>query len=166
MSESKPLLAPAGNSAEIVEFYQPLTYKPMESVGYMLRNVNVSLNKMIDAQMQKYDLTAMQWRPLLFIYFGKVNTAAALAKESCMDTGATTRMLDRLQKKGLLERKRCEQDRRVVHLALTEEGLQVCEKIPVDLCTVMNHHLKGFNQNELDLLKNFLERMLANGHTN
>lgn len=166
MSESKSANAPASSPAEIIEFYQPLTYKPLESVGYMMRNVNVSINKMIDAQMQKYDLTAMQWRPLLFIYFGKVKTAAALAKETCMDTGATTRMLDRLQKKGLLERKRCEQDRRVVHLALTEEGLQVCEKIPVDLCKVMNHHLKGFNQGELDMLKNFLERMLANGHSN
>ena len=166
MSESKPANAPATTPVEMIEFYQPLTYRPLESVGYMMRNVNVSLNKMIDAQMQKYDLTAMQWRPLLFIYFGKVKTAAALAKESCMDTGATTRMLDRLQKKGLVERKRCDQDRRVVHLALTEEGLQVCEKIPVDLCTVMNQHLKGFTHSELNVLKDFLERMLANGHLN
>jgi len=147
----------------MIEFYEPLTYRPMESVGYMLRNVHVSINKMIDAQMQKYDLTAMQWRPLLFVYFGKVKTAAALAKETCMDTGATTRMVDRLEKKGLLARTRCAQDRRVVHLALTEAGHQVCEKIPVDLCKVMNQHLKGFNQQELDTLKNFLERMLSNG---
>ena len=53
----------------------------------------------------------------------------------------------------------------MVHLTLTEEGLQVCEKIPVDLCKVMNHHLAGFNQNELDTLKNFLDRMLANGQS-
>ena len=149
----------------MIEFYQPLTYRPMESVGYMLKNVHASINKMIDTRMQKYDLTAMQWRPLLFIYYGKVNTAAALAKESCMDTGATTRMLDRLQKKGLLVRNRCDQDRRVVHLALTEAGSKVCEKIPVDLCTVMNHHLIGFTHEDLETLKQFLERMLANGQT-
>jgi len=165
MTEKKSALSPNADGAEIIEFYQPASYRPLESVGYMMRNVNVSINKMIDARMQKYDLTAMQWRPLLFIYFGKVKTAAALAKETCMDTGATTRMLDRLQKKGLVERKRCEQDRRVVHLALTAEGLQVCEKIPVDLCKVMNHHLKGFTHDELDTLKTFLERMLQNGQS-
>ena len=137
----------------------------MESVGYMLKNVHMSINKMIDGKMQKYDLTAMQWRPLLFIHYGQVKTAAALAKETCMDTGATTRMLDRLQKKGLLIRTRCEQDRRIVHLALTEAGAQVCEKIPADLCSVMNHHLMGFTRAELETLKQFLDRMLINGQT-
>ncbi len=135
----------------------------METVGYMIRTVHLSINKMIDVEMQKYDLTAMQWRPLLFIYFGKVKTAAALAKETCMDTGATTRMLDRLQNKGLLARTRCDQDRRIVHLALTDEGQRICEKIPTDLCKVMNQHLKGFNQQEVDTLKNFLDRMQVNG---
>jgi len=165
MPKSKSSDPSGTDQVPIVEFYQPLTYKPLESVGYMLKNVHVSINKMIDTRMQKYDLTAMQWRPLLFIYFGKVKTAASLAKETCMDTGATTRMLDRLQKKGLIERNRCEQDRRVVHLALTDAGRQVCEQIPVDLCVAMNHHLKGFTQGELDTLNNFLQRMLINGQT-
>jgi DNA-binding MarR family transcriptional regulator len=144
-------------------FYHPPNYTPEATVGYMLRNVHISLLKMIDIEMQQHDLTAMQWRPLLFIYTGKVDTAAALAKETSMDTGATTRMLDRLQNKGLLIRNRCDQDRRVVHLALTEEGQKICEKIPAGLCKVMNHHLQGFSQIEHDLLKNFLERMLKNG---
>lgn len=153
----------SGTPAKSVEFYTPHNYKPLESIGYIVRNVNVSINRMVDARMQKYDLTAMQWRPLLMIYFGKVNTAAALAKETCMDTGATTRMLDRLQKKGLMERTRCDQDRRVIYLALTEEGKRVCAEIPTDLCDVMNAHLHGFSQDELNTLKSLLGRMLVNG---
>ncbi|PRC91284.1 MarR family winged helix-turn-helix transcriptional regulator [Solimicrobium silvestre] len=149
----------------LIEFYKPPDYKPEETVGFMVRCLHMSLLKMIDIEMQQHDLTAMQWRPLLYISTGKVVTAAALAKETNMDTGATTRMLDRLQLKGLLLRKRCDQDRRVVHLALTEEGERICQKIPTGLCKVMNHHLKGFNQAELDTLKGFLERMLLNGLT-
>jgi len=148
---------------EMIEFYKPDSYKPLESIGYMARNLNLSINRMIDTRMQKYDLTAMQWRPMLLIFFGKVNTAAALAKDTCMDTGATTRMLDRLQKKGLLERTRCGQDRRVIYLALTDEGKRVCADIPADLCDVMNLHLKGFSHEELATLKQYMERMLANG---
>ncbi len=145
------------------EFYQPATYKPENTIGYMVRSLHMSLIKMIDVEMQQYDLTAMQWRPLLFISTGKVATAAALAKETHMDTGATTRMLDRLQNKGLLIRKRCDQDRRVVHLELTEAGERICKNIPTGLCKVMNQHLKGFNQSEVDSLKGYLERMLING---
>jgi len=155
----------SAEKAEIIEFYTPENYVPAETVGFMMRNVHASFHKMIDVEMQKYDLTAMQWKPLLLIYYGTVNTAATLAKESCLDTGATTRILDRLQKKGLLVRTRSELDRRVVHLALTDEGIRTCKKLPADLCKVMNLHLKGFTQSEVDTLKSFLERMLANGHT-
>lgn len=146
-----------------IEFYLPMSYQPEETIGYIVKSVHLSLLKMIDIEMQAFDLTALQWRPLMYIHTNKVNTAAALAKESCMDTGATTRMLDRLQKKGLLNRKRCSQDRRVVHLELTEEGQRICQFIPKSLCKVMNHHLKGFNQAELDSLKGLLQRMLVNG---
>ena len=149
--------------AEPASFYEPVSYQPMDSVGYKIRSVHVSITKMIDAEMHKCDLTAMQWRPLLLIYFGGIKTAAALAKETCMDTGATTRMLDRLQKKGLLLRTRCEQDRRVVNLALTEAGRLVCETIPADLCLVMNRHLQGFTNSELATLLTLLDRMLING---
>jgi DNA-binding MarR family transcriptional regulator len=145
------------------EFYSPGKYEPQDTIGFIIKSVHVSLNKMIDIEMQKYDLTAMQWRPLLYLYYGKVTTAAALAKETCMDTGATTRMLDRLQNKGLIERKRCDQDRRVVHLALTEEGVRTSAKLPADLCKVMNWHLKGFTQDEVGTLTGLLNRMLVNG---
>jgi DNA-binding HxlR family transcriptional regulator len=39
-----------------------------------------------------------------------------------IDAGAITRMLDRLEAKGLVERVRSETDRRVVHVRLTEAG--------------------------------------------
>ena len=155
--------APPEQPATSITFYQPPNYTPEETVGYMLRNVHISLIKGIDSEMQQYDLTAMQWRPLLFLYTGKVDTAAALAKETNMDTGAITRMLDRLQNKGLVIRSRCDQDRRVVHLALTQAGQEICKNIPAGLCKALNHHLQGFSQSEHDQLKNFLGRMLENG---
>ena len=147
----------------MTELYQPHTYKPLDSVGNRIRRLHASLRSMTDSEMQKHDLTAEQWHPLLSIYFGKVKTASALAQEIGMDTGATTRMLDRLQKKGLLIRNPCIHDRRVMQLTLTDTGLRVCEKIPTDLCNVMNRHLKGFNETELSTLKSLLARMLANG---
>ena len=163
MVTSKQANSKIFNDEGLIQFYVPGAYEPHETVGYMVRNVHVSLNKMIDVEMQKYDLTAMQWRPLLLIYFNKIKTAAALAKETCLDTGATTRMLDRLQKKGLLVRTRSDLDRRVVYLALTEDGERTCQKLPADLCNVMNRHLKGFTQSEVTTLHSFLDRMLKNG---
>jgi DNA-binding MarR family transcriptional regulator len=74
-----------------------------------------------------------------------------------------TRMLDRLEAKGLLTRKRSETDRRVVELALTELGRKTTTHIPHHLARVYNAHLSGFTVEEFDHFKDFLRRVARNG---
>jgi DNA-binding MarR family transcriptional regulator len=144
-------------------FYRGDTYAIEDSIGHVLRVLMGSMNRRIDLQMQEHDLTAMQWKPLLMLKFGRADTAAEMARQNCSDTGAMTRMLDRLEGKGLLRRKRSAQDRRVVHLELTAEGRRVADRIPFGLSTVLNEHLAGFSADEFAQLKSLLQRMIANG---
>ena len=144
-------------------FYSGDAYTLEASVGHDLRVLLGSLNRRIDRQMQAHDLTAMQWKPLLMLKFGQAETAAELARLNCSDTGAMTRMLDRLEAKGLIARERSAQDRRVVHLKLTDAGQRVADLIPYGLSAVLNEHLEGFSAAEFDQLKSLLHRMLANG---
>jgi DNA-binding MarR family transcriptional regulator len=117
----------------------------------------------IDEQMQVHDLTAQQWKPLLMLRTGQADTAAALARLNCSDNGAMTRMLDRLEAKGLLRRVRSAHDRRIVHLELTDEGKRVSDLIPYGLSKVLNEHLEGFSKAEFTQLQSLLRRMIANG---
>ncbi len=151
-----PMLAAAG-------FYRGEEYSIEESVGHILRVLLNSMNRRIDGQMQAHDLTALQWKPLLMLKFGIAGTAAELARLNCSDTGAMTRMLDRLEAKGLLQRTRSADDRRVVHLQLTEAGERVADHIPHGLSAVLNEHLDGFSADEFTQLKTLLRRMIANG---
>jgi DNA-binding MarR family transcriptional regulator len=73
-----------------------------------------------------------------------------------------TRMLDRLQEKGLIQRVRSDKDRRVVRLELTGTGRDLYTLLPPVAIKVLNAHLKGFTRDELDLFKDFLNRMRAN----
>lgn len=134
-----------------------------DSIGYLLKQVYVSMNRMIDRDMAPLDLTAMQWRPLILIARGKADTAAELARLADIDTGAMTRTLDRLQAKGLLHRVRSQQDRRVVKLELTQAGHEAASRIPAVIAQVLNRHLRGFDATEAAQLRHFLLRMLANG---
>lgn len=145
------------------DFYRGETYRIDESLGQLTRVLVSSMNRGIDAQMQVHDLTAMQWKPLLMLRLGRADTAAGLARLNCSDTGAMTRMLDRLEAKGLLRRVRSESDRRVVHLELTTEGSRVSDLIPHGLSTVLNAHLEGFSRTEFEQLHVLLQRMIANG---
>ena len=91
------------------------------------------------------------------------NTLASLARELSIDPGAMTRSLDRLAAKGLLRRERSSEDRRVVHLVLTDEGRKVAKEVPAVLAQVLNGHLRGFSLDEWQLLLQLLQRMLDNG---
>ncbi len=144
-------------------FYRSDNYTVDDSVSYLMRLALASISRQIDLQMQEYGVTALQWGPLLLIKHGRGNTAAALARESSIDTGAVTRMLDRLEAKGLLTRERCKRDRRVVHLKLTAEGERVTEHIPACVSSVLNSHLRGFSVEQFEFLKGLLRQMLENG---
>jgi DNA-binding MarR family transcriptional regulator len=155
--------ARAGQPATPAAFYSGDAYAIDDSIGHMGRVLLNSMNRQIALRMQAYDLTAMQWRPLLMLRHGRADTAAALARLNCSDNGAMTRMLDRLEAKGLLRRVRSAVDRRVVHLELTAEGERVSDLIPHALSAVLNDHLQGFSPEEFRLLKTLLLRMIENG---
>ena len=145
------------------DFYRPNQYTADESVGYLLRRLLNSMKLETDKRLEPYDLTNAQWEPLYKLHKGMASTVAELARELQTDPGATTRLLDRLEAKGLCKRVRSTEDRRVVNLELTPEGAAVAEHIPGALSEVMNHHLAGFSKTEWQALTSYLQRMLANG---
>src|SRR5450830_274072 len=131
-----------------------------ESLLLLIKNVHFAILRTVDKQIAPLDLTALQWAPIMAIAGGLVQTAADLANLSHIDTGAVTRMLDRLEAKGLLIRQRSTEDRRVVNLLLSEEGQRMAKKIPEVLANSMHLHLDGFSAEEVASLKSFLKRML------
>ena len=144
------------------QFYRAESYRPEESVGYMMRTIMGHVSQAIEVQLAPTGLTSAQWIPMFKLYMGNANTAAELARCCNLDAGATTRMLDRMEAKGLCERTRSEEDRRVVQLALTEAGSAAAAGISVILSSVQNAYLAGFSQEEFDTLKSMLRRIVDN----
>ena len=144
------------------DFYRGDDYPIKESVGYLLKQLRGNLDRLVDAEMAEHDLTGVQWGPLLILHYGLGSTAADIARWACVDTGAVTRMLDRLEAKRLVQRTPCAKDRRVMQLKLTAEGEQLCLQIPFGLARVGNGMLRGFSREEFATLKSLLRRMLDN----
>ena len=160
--ESPP---PASRVAENNEFYCAADYRPEDSVGYLMRRVLGLIGGGIERELESSDLTNAQWFPLFKLSLVQTSTVAELARDCLLDCGAMTRLLDRLEAKGLCRRVRSVADRRVVNIELTEAGRAVASGIPAVLSRVQNAHLAGFSQEEFELLKSFLRRILANAQT-
>jgi DNA-binding MarR family transcriptional regulator len=143
-------------------FYDAQNYQPEESVAYLMRRIMNAVAQEVERQLEPSGLTNAQWVPLLKLYMGAGSTVAELARGCQMDTGGTTRLLDRLESKGLVRRVRSSEDRRVVNLELTDEGRAAAKKIPAVLCGVQNAHLSGFSPEEWKMLKGLLRRVLDN----
>jgi MarR family transcriptional regulator, multiple antibiotic resistance protein MarR len=147
---------------EEAALYTVETWTVDESLGYLITQVRARLIAAIDTELADMGITWAQWGILLKIANGMSSTAADLCRNAGCDTGSMTRMLDRLEEKGLIRRERSAQDRRVVLLRLTEAGKALYPKLPPVAVKVLNHHLRGFTRGELDTFKGFLRRMLAN----
>lgn len=143
-------------------FYCAAGYKPEGSVGYLMRQIINHVGQEVERQLAHTELTNAQWIPIYKLYTKRASTVAELARECQLDAGATTRMLDRLEAKGLCQRKRSEEDRRVVQIALTEAGEAAASEIPRVLSGVQNANLAGFSAEEFETLKSLLQRVLAN----
>src|SRR5665647_1562613 len=127
-SPSSPSSAEAAGEAN--EFYHPGDYVPENSVGYLMRRVLSTVAHEVERQLEASDLTNAQWFPLFKLYLGKTSTVAELARECQLDCGAMTRLLDRLEAKGLCRRVRSVADRRVVNIELTAAGREAAAGIP------------------------------------
>lgn len=148
---------------EVPAFYVPGQYTTEQSVGYLLNKVLSSVLSQADGRLAAYKLTYAQWIPLFKLLRQDGCTPIAMARDLSVDPAALTRSLNRLEAKGLIRRERSTQDRRVVHLWLTDDGRSVAEHVPGVLAEVLNAHLAGFSHEEWQLLLQLLTRMLANG---
>ena len=155
---------PAASGAAVT-YYTVDNFRPENSMGYLMRRIMGVVAQDVEREMEPFGLTDAQWKPLLRLYLRQANTVAELARCCEMDAGSMTRLLDRVEAKGLLRRVRSSEDRRVVNIELTPDGLAAAAQIPVILSRVQNNALRGFSETEWRSLQDFLQRIFTNVQT-
>ena len=132
-------------------------------VGHLLGRARGSLLTGLDAELERFGLNGMQFAVLKHLAEGAAHTAADLCRRLHHDTGSMTRILDRLEEKGLMRRERSREDRRLVFLRIAPGGRVLLPRLRVVAARVLEGHLAGFSAAEIEALKNYLGRMIDNG---
>lgn len=153
------------------DIYDSATYQPCKSIGSMLSRVRVEMLAVLDRELAADKrLAPLEMSAAQYIVVANLagpqepKSAADLCKGLSYDAGAMTRMLDRLEAKGLIRRSRSAQDRRLVQLELTEEGRNAYPRMREIALGVTNAFLRGFTKSEARQLESLLTRMLENAH--
>jgi DNA-binding MarR family transcriptional regulator len=77
-------------------------------------------------------------------------------------TPGITRLMDRLEEKGLVGRERCREDRRMVHCSITQAGLVLLSELDEPVASADLGSMEGMSADEIRALIELLERVRAN----
>ena len=149
------------------DIYEHATYQPCKGLGALISRVKTEMLLALDRELAAdkrlagLEMSAAQWIIIANLAGPEgPRSAADLCKGISYDAGAMTRMLDRLESKGLIRRTRSAEDRRLMHLELTEEGRAAYPRMREISMAVANRFLRGFTKSEARQLEGFLTRML------
>ncbi|OWW20973.1 MarR family winged helix-turn-helix transcriptional regulator [Noviherbaspirillum denitrificans] len=145
----------------MTKHYSLENYSLDESIGYLLRRAGGQLAVCVDRRLAEFDMTHAQYGIFCRLQTSP-STAAELARSSMTDTGAMTRMLDRLEEKGFVQRSRSSTDRRIVEVSLTDKGRQLADRMREVAVDTLNHLLRDFTPADVAQFKSFLRRMINN----
>jgi DNA-binding MarR family transcriptional regulator len=115
-----------------------------------------------DAEVAALEVTAAQFVIIANVLKGHANSACELCKFMDYDRGAMSRMIDRLETKGLIRRVALAHTRRSVALEVTAAGKAAFPKMQACLTRVLDRLLKGVSKAQVREVEKTLKRMLAN----
>ncbi len=136
---------------------------PMAVCG-ALRRANDRVRTAIEANAAKGGLDGAGFDVLLTLRRqgkGKTLTPSELAGEMMLSTSAMTNRLDRLEKRGLVERRSDPKDRRSLKIALTEDGFTLADTLVVSHLAVEEQVLAPLDSAEREDLKRLLAKIGA-----
>lgn len=146
-----------------LEFYsQSKDRGAEESLAFLMVKNALIFERLADIRLAPLDITSSQTRVLMMIGCAGFTMASVIAKRMGSNAAGVVRSIDNLEKKGWIERVRSEEDRREVHLHLTEAGEKLINQIPLYMNETLNDSLRGFSQNEFEGFIKQLKRVAEN----
>jgi DNA-binding MarR family transcriptional regulator len=134
---------------------------PRQPVPGLIFQVVRELRSALDRGLAPFDVTAQQ-ATVLIRSAQQDTTPHRLAAPLGTDTAGMTRLLDRLEAKGLLRRESHPTDRRSIVIQLTAEGQALVPRLTPVFDSVTRRLLAGLSPGETDQLQTALQRVLDN----
>lgn len=118
-----------------------------------------TVHKAVSQRVAEYDLTTAQFGVLEALHHLGPLTLGDLADKLLVTGGNVTYVMDRLQREGLVTRRRCSTDRRVVWAELTEDGRHLIEQVFPHHAEFIRELMAGLGADERETLRRLLKKL-------
>jgi MarR family transcriptional regulator, organic hydroperoxide resistance regulator len=142
------------------ELQQKVPFRSLRTEAYLnLERSADAIKNAVGEALKPFGISGTQYNVL------RILRGAGVAGRTCGEVGERlvtrdpdiTRLLDRLEKRGLIVRSREQEDRRIVTTRITAAGLKLLDELDPTLDQVERGLFKGFSDAKLRSLINLLE---------
>ncbi len=133
-----------------------------DSVGFIISRTASKMKNCLHQNFKPYDITTEQWGLLNRLWEKDGVSQKVLSEKSFKDQPNITRILDKLEDKGFIRREVDPDDRRAFLIFLTKEGRELKNILIPVVKETLEVALKGFKTEEVEQLKNLLNRIYFN----
>ena len=134
----------------------------MLSLPYLLSDSARLLRRAFDARVRALGMTSRQARLLLILHVTEGENQGYYAELLEVEPISLTRMVDRMEEAGLIERRRDPADRRAWRLFLTDRSRCVIDQVRDSLTGLEDEMLAGLEPQQREALGQMLESIREN----
>jgi DNA-binding MarR family transcriptional regulator len=132
------------------------------TVGALMGKIHRAMKRFMEGQMKNFDITPPQFEVLLTLWEQDGRALNELGKLLSRDGPTITGIIDRLEKKALVQRRRDSADRRCIRVELTPKAWGLREEMTSRLQVSLGDIAGNFSSIEMSQLENILQKMLVN----
>jgi len=133
-----------------------------DKTGLLMGKLNRSLRRNYDRQLKEFGLTPCQFEVLMTLWEEENILLSELGRRVSRDGPTITGVIDRMERKMLVKRKRDSNDRRVIKVLLTAKSNGLKEQLSVTKKQILERITESLTSKEINQLEALLLKMINN----
>ena len=147
---------------QAAERSKPVGAREEQQISALVFHLGRELRTALDRRLTSHGLTSQQAALILLSRLLHEPNPNKMAERLGTDTAGMTRLIDRLEKKGLIFRKTSPEDRRSIVIVLGPKSKHMLPRLIPEFRHVEDSVLDGFSKHEVGQLNSMLRRLLKN----
>lgn len=133
-----------------------------DCINFILNSTQNAVHAFFKEKLQAYDVTPIQYSLLKCLWVTDRQMPTQLAQTLQVDTSTMTGLIERLERKNMVVRDYCQEDRRSIQVSLTDEGRGLQAGVEAAIAEANAAVTKGMSAAQIEIFKQHCDLMKEN----